>query len=85
MGTESFLRSEIFFFITSISVIIFTVIFIIFSFYLIKIMKNFSDISARFKKTVDDASSDISEIGQRINESSLFTFIFGKKKRTNKK
>jgi flagellar biosynthesis/type III secretory pathway M-ring protein FliF/YscJ len=84
---ESILKSEIFFFISSISVILITVIFIIFiifSFYLIKIMRNFSHISDRLKKTVDEAASSLEEVGDNIRESSIFNFFFGKKKKSKK-
>ncbi len=81
---EPILKSEIFFFITSISVVIFTVIFIIFSFYLIKIMRNFTDISVKLKENVERASDSLEEIGENIKESRIFSFIFGKKKRRSK-
>ncbi|MFA6392745.1 MAG: DUF948 domain-containing protein [Candidatus Paceibacterota bacterium] len=70
---ETILKSEIFFFISSISVVLVTVIFIILGIYLIKIMINFSKISDNLRKTVDGATS-----------SSLFKFFFGKKKKGKK-
>lgn len=84
---ESIIQSDIFFFITSISVIIFTVFFIIIGVHLVKIMKNFSHISEVLKDTVDDANSEIREIGEHVRESAIFSFIFGKKKvkKTTKK
>ena len=82
---ESILKSEIFFFISSISVILITVIFIIFGFYLIKIMKNFSEISKSIKNTVDGATSSLEEVGDNIKESPIFRFFFGKKRNKSKK
>ena len=82
---ETILKSEIFFFITSISVIIITVIFIIAGFYLIKIMRNLSNISDTLKRAVDNAESNIEEIGERVKESRVFNFIFGKKKAKKEK
>jgi len=82
---ESILKSEIFFFISSISVILITVIFIIFGFYLIKIMKNFSEISKSIKNTVDGATSSLEEVGDNIKESPIFRFFFGKKRSKSKK
>ena len=81
---EAIFKSEIFFFITSISVIIFTVVFVICGFYLIKIMRNFSDISSRLKETVDGATSSLEEIGDNIKESPVFSFFFGKTKKKKK-
>jgi len=81
---ESILKSEIFFFISSLSIIIITIIFVIIGFYLIKTMKNFSIISEKLKKTVSGATASLEEIGDNIKDSPLFVFFFGKKK-TNKK
>ncbi len=81
---ESILKSEIFFFISSISVILITIVFIIVGFYLIKMMRNFSHISDRLKKTVDGAASSLEEVGNDIKDSPIFTFFFGKKKRNKK-
>lgn len=81
---ESILKSEIFFFISSISVILITIMFVVVGFYLIKIMRNFSHISERLKETVDGASMSLEEVGSNIKESPLFQFFFGKKRKSNK-
>ncbi len=81
---ESILKSEIFFFISSISVILITIIFVIVGFYLIKTMRNFSHISERLKETVDGAASSLGEVGDNIKESHLFKFFFGKKRKNEK-
>lgn len=82
---ESILKSEVFFFISSISVVLITVIFIILGFYLIKIMRNFSHTSETLKKTVDGAASSLEEVGNDIKESTLFRFFFGSKRKKSKK
>jgi len=83
---ESILRSEIYFFISSISVIIITVILIIIGFYLIKIMRNFSIISERLKETVDGTTTSLEEVGDSIKESYLFRLFFrNNKRRKNRK
>lgn len=78
---ESILKSEIFFFISSIAVILITIVFIIVGFYLIKTMRNFSQISESLKKTVEGATSSLGEVGESIKESPLFVFFFGKKRK----
>ncbi|MDD3662683.1 MAG: hypothetical protein PHT84_02345 [Candidatus Pacebacteria bacterium] len=82
---EAILNSEIFFFITSIFVVILTIVLIICGFYLIRIMRNFSHISDQLKKTVDGTVSSLEEVGDSIKESSIFNFFFGKKKRKSSK
>lgn len=81
---EPILKSEIFFFISSVAVILFTVVFLIFGFYLIKIMRNFSNISDKLKKGVDNASASLEEVGENIKESKIFSFIFGNQKKNKK-
>jgi len=81
---ESILKSEIFFFISSISVVLITIIFVIVGFYLIKIMRNFSHISERLKETVDGAYSSLEEVGDNIKESYLYRLFFGKKRKNKK-
>jgi len=81
---ESILKSDVFFFISSISVILLTVVFIIIGFYLIKTMRNFSKISEDLRKTVDGATSSLDEVGNHIKESPIFEFFFGKKRKSRK-
>ena len=75
---EHIFQSDIFFFITSIFVIVLTVVLAIGGVYLIKILKNFSDMSKTLKKTVTDTSSELAGMAKDIRTSKLFTFIFGK-------
>ena len=77
---ESILKSDIFFFITSISVILCTIVFIIAGYYVIKTMKNISLISESLKNTVESATSDLAEMSDHVRDSAIFSFIFGKKK-----
>lgn len=80
---ESIIQSNIFFFITSISVIIFTIFFIIIAIYLVRIMRNFSHISEALKKGVDNAGEELREMTDHVRDSPIFSFVFGKKKRKN--
>ncbi len=77
---ESILRSDIFFFITSISVIIITVVFLIAGFYFIKMIRNFYKISAIVKNYAENTETELKDIGHHVRQSPLFTFIFGKEK-----
>lgn len=77
-------KSEIFFFISSISTILITVVLVIFGFYLIKTMRNFSKISERLKDVVDGTANSLEEVGDSIKESPIFAFFFGKKKKSKK-
>lgn len=81
---DSIIQSDIFFFISSISAIVFTVFFIIIGFYLVKTMKNFHHISQTLREAVDDTDQELREMIDQVRESSIFNFLFGKKKSKKK-
>lgn len=77
---ESILKSDIFFFITSVSVVVLTLFSLVALFYFIKILRNFYKISNILKKYTEDTANELGNIGQHIRQSKLFTFFFGKEK-----
>jgi len=77
---ESILRSDLFFFITSISVVIITIVLLVAGFYFIKMLRNFYKISKILKNYTENTENEIREIGYHIRHSPLFTFFFGKEK-----
>jgi uncharacterized membrane protein len=77
---ESILKSDIFFFITSISVVIITLVILIAGFYFIKMLRNFYKISNILKNYTEKTEGELKEIAQHVKQSPLFTFIFGKEK-----
>ncbi|MFA6515153.1 MAG: hypothetical protein WCT42_02725 [Candidatus Paceibacterota bacterium] len=77
---ESILKADIFFFITSISVVVFTLFLLVALFYFIKILRNFYKISSILRNYAEDTESELREMGEHIRQSSIFTFLFGKEK-----
>ncbi len=77
---SSIIHADIFFFVTTVALIIFTVIGIIASLYIIAILKNIRDISRTLKRGVENAEGRIEEIVNDIEDSTIFRFIFGRKK-----
>jgi uncharacterized membrane protein len=77
---ESILRSDIFFFITSICVILITLVLLIAGLYFIKMLRNFYKISSILKNYTEDTKNELKDLGHHIRHSPLFTFIFGKEK-----
>jgi len=77
---ESILKSDVFFFITSISVVIITIVLIIAGFYFIKLLRNFYKISKILKTYAEDTETELRDMGEHIRNSPLFTFIFGREK-----
>lgn len=77
---ESILRSDIYFFITSVSVIIISVFVLVALFYFIKMLRNFYKISEVLKNYTEDTDKSLKDMGNHLRQSPLFTFIFGKEK-----
>ena len=82
---DSLIHADIFFFITSIAVVVVTVVFIIASFYLIPTLKNLRDVSRTLKRGVDKAEESIEDAYGSLEDSRIFRFIFGGHKRKHKK
>ncbi|HLP86409.1 MAG TPA: hypothetical protein VK153_00840 [Candidatus Paceibacterota bacterium] len=82
---ESILKSDVFFFITSVSTILFTIVFLIAMFYFIKILRNFYKISSILKNLSENADTELRDMGHHIRQSPLFTFLFGKEKENKEK
>ena len=81
---EPVLKADIFFFITSIAVVVFTIFFTIIGVHLVRIMKNFSRISESLKNGVDTAGEELKEITEQVLESTVFNFLFTKKRKKKK-
>lgn len=77
---EPILKSDVFFFITSISVVIITIVLIVAGFYFIKLLRNFYRISKILKSYAEDTETELRDMGEHIRNSPLFTFIFGREK-----
>jgi hypothetical protein len=78
---ESILKADIFFFISSISVVIITLVLLVAGFYFIKIIRNFYKISNILKDYTENANKELRDMGDHVRNSPLFTFLFGKAKK----
>lgn len=76
---NTLIHADIFFFITTIAVIVFTILSSIALYYLIGSLKNFKEITTDLKNAVNDASDDIAELKERVSESFIFNLFFAKK------
>lgn len=84
---NTLIQADIFFFITTISVIIFTILASIAMYYLIGALKNFKKITKNLEHRIDQASDQIGDeaeyLKNRLHESFIFNLIFAKKKAKN--
>ena len=78
---EPVLKSDIFFFISSVGVVVITIILIVASYYLIKILRNVEEMSETLKEGVDDANTSIRNMKNKIETNRFLSFILGKNKK----
>ena len=89
---DTLAKSDIFFFITSIAVVLFTIVGVIVAIYVVKIARNISEISERANEQTKKISDDIDALRENIKEEGVkaikqfkwFTNIFGGGKKTKK-
>ena len=85
---DTLIQADIFFFITSIAVVVLTILVIIILFYVIQILVNFKAISKILRNGAENAEESLEAIAQVIAKNPLFKmleFLFQKKKKANKK
>ncbi len=82
---ESIIHADIFFFVSTIAVIIFSVLLLIAIYYLRETLANMRDISRTLKKGVDNAADHVEDVFEDVEESKVFKFLFGKKKKVRAK
>jgi len=81
---ENLIQSDIFFFISSISFIILTVLLAVACIYIISILQDFKSVSRKIKNGADYAGEHVEELVENIEDSAFYKFIFGKKKKSRK-
>lgn len=65
---DSFLKSDIFFFITSVAVVIIAILLTVLIIYLIKVSRDIRYISQRAKTEADNIIEDVSQLRANIKE-----------------
>jgi membrane protein implicated in regulation of membrane protease activity len=78
---DTLMKADIFFFISSISSIVFLILGCVALYYLIRVLKNVKEATDTLKSKIETAGDEVRELVEDVRESSLFRFFFGKKKR----
>ncbi len=65
---NEFIKSDVFFFITSIAVVVLTAILLIALYYIIKILKNVRYISDKAKVETDHLAEDVKELRENVRK-----------------
>jgi len=77
---DTLIQADIFFFISAVGTIILTILAAVALYYLIRILRDFSNISDTLKRGVDKASGHMDELVDMLMSNALFRFFFGKKR-----
>lgn len=77
-------QAEVFFLISSIGFVTLWILVVIFLVYLIRIMHTFSRIMEKVEKDIDKISETTRDMFLDMRESTVFRFLFGKKRRGRK-
>ncbi len=77
---QTFIHADIFFFITSIAVVVFLILGSITFWYVIGILRNIKKASDKIEDKIEVASEHAEDLYHSIKESFLFAMLFGKKK-----
>ena len=81
---ETFIHADIFFFLTSVAVVVITIMFVIVGYYLIQTFRNIRDISEELKNIASMTTSDFERMRAQIAKTWLGKIIFGTPKKTQK-
>jgi uncharacterized protein YqhQ len=81
---DTLLQSQVFFFISSIGFILLWILVAIFLFYLIRATNTFSRIMDRVEKDIDNIGDTTKEMLDDVRESTVFNFLFKKKRKSRK-
>jgi hypothetical protein len=65
---DSFIKADIFFFITTIAIVCVSAVFIIVMFYVVKILKEVLEISKKAKNEADNVVADVRDLRMAIRE-----------------
>ena len=78
---NTLIQANIFFFITSIAVVIFLILGVVACIYLIGFLRNIKRASDLLTHKIELASEHADTLFEDIRESAIFSFLFGKKRR----
>lgn len=81
---ETFIKADIFFFLTSIAVIVATVLLVFVGYYLVQTLRNIRDVSEKLKNVATVAGEDFEHIHDQVAQTWLGSFFFSKKKKVRK-
>jgi hypothetical protein len=81
---NTYLQSQVFFFISSVGFVFLWILLAIFLYYLIRATSAFSRIMEKVEKDIGDIGDTTKEMLDDLRDNVVFKFLFGKKKKSRK-
>lgn len=78
---DTLMKADIFFFISSISAVVFLILGCIVFYYVIRILVNFKEVTEVLKSKIEIVGDDVHALARDVRESFVFALLFGKKKK----
>ncbi len=78
---DTLIHADIFFFVTTIAVLVFLVLGSVAMVHLIGILNNVKYATRKMNTAIDNAQEEVDVLKSKIVESSIFSFIFGKQRK----
>ncbi len=81
---NSILHSEVFFFISSIGFVILAILLAVLIIYIIRATRTFHSIMEKLEDDIDNIGDTTKEFLEEVRESTIFSFLFKKKRKRSK-
>ena len=79
---DTLIKADIFFFISSLGFVFLWILVAIFLFYLIRATRTFSRIMNKVEENIDDVGDITKDMLEEVQDSTVFNFLFKKKKKS---
>lgn len=81
---DTLIKADIFFFVATIGVILFILILVVAGLYVLGILRDFKKISKILRGGTERVSGHLDDLAKNVEESDIFKFFFGSKKKKRK-
>ncbi len=81
---QTFMKADIFFFVTTIAVVVFTIAIVVFVIYLIGAVRKFDRLADTADAELKGAGKDLHGIVTDVRESRVFSFLFPRNKKRSR-
>lgn len=82
---DTLLKANIFFFITTIAVVLLTLALLIAMYYIVKSLRRLAALAEKVEENLKDATVEVREMAEDMRDSALFNLVFRKRRKKRMK